>query len=489
MRLLLSLASLGLLLNGCQRRPDDVPVVVSAIGTQARVIDPARDAIAHPTAVLLDAVAQGLVRFDAAGQVEPGLAERWIVIDDGTSYIFRLREAQWPDGRPIRAAEVVGSLRRAVARASRISLRPHLAVIDEIVEMTPQVIEVRLSRPRPDLLTLFAQPEMAILDPRAGDGGTGPFRIASADPDGGTLLRPIADANAPADEAADGPDPEQFVRLHAERAALAIARFAARRSDLVSGGSFLEWPLIAEARVAPANRRIDPAEGLFGLAVVEREGFLAAVENREAVAMAIDRGALTAAFLPEWQPRDSILPEALDAAGPPARPGWIAFDLDDRRTAAAVRVAAWRAANGGAAPRLRVALPDGPGANLLWGHIGAALRAIGIEGERVALDADADLRLVDAVAPYDSARWYLVRACQPCAGNAAALITAARDARTTRERAELLTRADAALAADHAFIALARPLRWSLVALRLRAWRENARAWHPLNQLRRDPTS
>ena len=50
--------------------------------------------IGEPSRVLLQSTAQGLVRFDASGQIEPGLAERWIVIDNGMSYIFRLRDAR-----------------------------------------------------------------------------------------------------------------------------------------------------------------------------------------------------------------------------------------------------------------------------------------------------------------------------------------------------------------------------------------------------------
>jgi len=95
--------------------------------------------------------------------------------------------------------------------------------------------------------------------------------------------------------------------------------------------------------------------------------------------------------------------------------------------------------------------------------------------------------LVDAVAPYDSARWYLRAACQPCGTTAATLIAAARDAPTLQARADRIAEADAALAADVAFIPIAQPLRWSLVAARLRAWTPNARAFHPLNHLRGDP--
>ncbi len=135
---------------------------------------------------------------------------------------------------------------------------------------------------------------------------------------------------------------------------------------------------------------------------------------------------------------------------------------------------------------LRIALPRGPGSTILYGIVAAGLQRIGIDTQRVAIDAEADLRLVDAVAPYDSARWYLATACQPCGAEAQAAVEAARDAPTLALRASRIAEADAAVAADIAYIPIARPLRWSLVALRLGQWQGNSRAWHPLNHLRND---
>lgn len=77
-----------------------------------------------PHRVLRDALAQGLVRFDANGQIEQGLAERWIVIDEGGSFIFRLREAKWNDGTPVTAEQVVPILRRLVSPRSGNPLAP-----------------------------------------------------------------------------------------------------------------------------------------------------------------------------------------------------------------------------------------------------------------------------------------------------------------------------------------------------------------------------
>ncbi|MEG3082911.1 ABC transporter substrate-binding protein [Sphingomonas sp. PB2P12] len=467
------------LLAGCDQRRDTGAVVVSAIGARPEARDASRVALDTPARLLMDSTAQGLVRFDATGQIEPGIAERWIVIDGGMSYIFRLREVKWSDGTPVTAAQVVAMLERQFRSGSRNPLAPFMTAIDEIVVMTPQVIEVRLSRPRPDLLKLFAQPELALLRLRP-PGGTGPFHIAQA----GTapLLRPAFDPGAADPDDQHDVIAEEDVRLIGERASRAIARFANRDSDLVSGGSFVDWPLLATTDIAPANVRVDPAVGLFGLAIVRRDGFLADAGNRAAISEAIDRTALTAAIAPSWDPADRILPDILDSASLPQVPSWTLLTQDERRAAARQRVAAWT----GGPIGLRIALPEGPGATVLYAHVAASLIAIGITPSRVAMDADADLMLVDAVAPYDSARWYLASACVVCGDAAQAAVEAAREAPTLAERSARIALADAAMNEDVAFIPLARPLRWSLVSARLAQWQPNPRAWHPLNRLRAD---
>jgi len=471
------LLSVLLLLVGCDQRSDAGPVVVSAIGGNVALADPARGALDHGNRLLLDATAQGLVRFDAAGQIEPGLAERWIVIDHGMSYLFRLRDAEWSDGDKVTTDEVVALLRRQIAPGSRNTLLPFLSAIDQIVARTPEVIEVELKRPRPDLLKLFAQPELALFRTRK-PGGSGPFRLSDGR-NGHVLLRPAFDPRRSPDDDVAEPGPQDNVELIGERASRAIARFMLRESDLVSGGTAADWPLLAAASVAPANRRIDAATGLFGWAVVDRGGFLADAANRAAVARAIDRQAIVAAFGVTWSATSQILPEALDSATPPAQPAW----ATEPAATTANPVAAWRATHPGVL-RLRLAAPAGPGGTLIFGLTAANLRTLGIVADRVAWNAPADLRLIDAVAPYDSARWYLATACQLCSVEAQAALDGARDAPTMALRAQHLAEADAALASDVAFIPIAQPLRWSLVSLRLKQWQPNARAWHPLNRLR-----
>ncbi len=475
--------------TGCDRRADDRPVDVEAIGVSATLVDAARHPPGPASRVLAGAVAQGLVSFDATGQIEPGIAERWTVIDNGTSYIFRLRDARWQDGRPVTAGQVVAALRHQVLRGSRNPLAPFLSAVEEIVEMTPEVIEIRLSRPRPDLLKLFAQPELAIMTLQGS--GSGPYRPTIVSAGRGILLRPTHDTGV-ADDDAPKAGLSDEIRLRADRAAVAVARFARHQVDFVDGGTIVDWPLLTVVDLAPANIRVDPAAGLFGLAIENRQGFLGDAANRDALSAAMDRQAFSniAGGVPVAA---QILPEPLDSAASPAMPAWIDDPIDTRRALARSRVDAWLAAQpetavgAGVGVTLRLALPAGPGGTVLWGQLAATLLAVGITPVRVAIDAPADLRLVDEVAPYDSARWYLATACRPCDADAQAHLEEARAAPSVTARAEALARADQAVAAEVPFIPLLRPLRWSLVSLRLNQWQGNARAWHPLNHLRDGP--
>ena len=161
------------LLGGCRQGEEGV-VRVTVIGETPGVVDPSSGPLDSGEAVLLANVAQGLVRFDALGNIEPGLAERWNVSDDGLSYIFRLATGEWPNGRKITARDVARILRRQLARPSRNPLKDTVGAIAEVVPMTERVIEIRLVAPRPQLLQLLAQPEFALV--REGEG-TGPLQM------------------------------------------------------------------------------------------------------------------------------------------------------------------------------------------------------------------------------------------------------------------------------------------------------------------------
>lgn len=468
-----------LALGSCGSGLDQGEIEVSVIGDRFRLPDPDRASMTRADKVLASATTEGLVSFDGNGQVQPGLAESWIVTSDGLSTIFRVRAAKWRNGDDINGDDVARSLNRSFARDSRNPYRPLFKAVDAVIGMTGRVVEIRLRAPRPYLLQLLAQPELGL---RQDGSGTGAFRATAMRPDRVRLV-PIRNEDDPV---APNYDP---VLLRAERTSLAIARFIDGQSDLVTGGTFAEWPTVKSADLRPGRLRFDPVQGLFGLAFVGQGSFTATSDVRAALSMAIDRDALAEAFaLPGWTTVDHVLPAQLDSAQPPSLPRWSANSIAQRRADAAQRIAAWRVGMR-STPILRVALPPGPGMRILFARLAHDWAAIGVRAIAVPHDErDVDLRLIDAVAPNASANWYLTTlSCASglaCDAKGDAALEQSRMADTLGERSAFIAMADAALNERSSFIALGVPLRWSLVNPALSRWKENVMGAHPLSELR-----
>jgi peptide/nickel transport system substrate-binding protein len=463
---LAGLAAALSLVGGCGQQ-ESGPIAVSAIGAAPRLLNPNLEPLDAPSAFLLDAVAQGLVRFDATGQVEPALAQSWIVSDDGLRYTFRLARVEWANGGRVTAAEVVERLRAADSRASKNPLKPVLGAIAEIEAMTDDVLEISLKAPRPNFLQLLAQPEMAII--RRG-AGTGPFRAQFQD-DGSALLT----MHRPDEEDSDG-DHAPDILLRGERAALAVARFTDGGADLVTGGSLGDLPIARAAQPTAAVRRVDPVAGMLGFAFTGSGGLWDNPAARTALAMAVDRDAFVRDLgVPDLLPRTSLVPSGIDELPTPALPAWSANPQPMRRETAA-RVITDLA--GGEPVALRVALPPGPGYRLLFAYLRRDWRAIGVTAEAVGPNAKADLRLIDAVAPTSIATWYLRHftcdASPICSPEADQRLAAAREAPTAAERTQHLAEADRLISDLAVFIPVTAPIRWHLVAQRLEGFRPNA---------------
>jgi oligopeptide transport system substrate-binding protein len=479
------LAAAALLaLSACSDR-DSGPVAVSVIGDRDDLARPLPNLPDPGAKLMLEATAQGLVAFDASGEILPALAQRWIVEDDGRSYIFRLRRASWPNGTRVTAGDVARILESRIEQLRRMDPDGPLDTVDAVVPMTGEVIEIRLTAARPMLLQMLAQPQMAIL---SRDGGTGPYRAAKW---GEALSLTPADTHT--DENGETIEPPARDRrlLRAERAAVAILRFREGTAALVLGGRYSDLPLVLRARIDQGDIRIDPVQGLLGLAVSGTGPLPDDATVREAISMTIDRAALPDAFgLGRWAVGDQLVPQQLDLPRPPSPARWAAMSLEERRVEARAAIDRWRAAHG-KPPVLRIALPTGPGSTLLFGMVHADLRAIGLSAQRVGLTADADLRLVDEVAAYDSTLWYLGRiGCARkvhCSAQATAKLQEASLASTPEDRAARIAEAEALTVAHNGYIPLGQPVRWSLVGRRLDGFTLSPRARHPLNLLFRRP--
>ena len=457
------------LIAGCGQN-ESGPINVGAIGGPPTLVNPNLVPLDPPKAFMVQAAAQGLVRFEASGQIQPALAQRWIVSNDGLRYTFRLAPLRWSGGDRITAAQVAARLRAAMGPASRNRLKPLLGAIDEIEAMTDDVLEISLKSPRPRFLDLLAQPELAIL---YNGQGSGPFRgIEQAD--GSVMLsRPLPE---------DGEDEQELpkILLRGQRAAFAVVQFRARRLDMVAGGTAGDLPIARAAAPAASALRFDPVDGLFGLRFTAAAGPLADPQVRDALSMAIDRASLVAALdVPSLQPRESIVPLGIQELPAPARPAWRSLPLQQRRAAAGRTVA------GLARPKplpLKVGVPDGAGYRLVFAYLRASWRTIGVDAQAVAPEAPADLRLIDEMAPVAMASWYLrgftCAARALCSAEADRAMEAARIAPTAGERREMLAKADAILRDAIVFIPLTAPVRWSLVARRLTGFQPNIFAYH-----------
>ncbi|HTM95556.1 MAG TPA: ABC transporter substrate-binding protein [Croceibacterium sp.] len=432
---------------------------------------------------LRSATAAGLVGLDAEGQVVPQLADRWIVTDGGTSYIFRLRDLAWPDGRELTAEEVRDALVRVRRQLRGTTLGSDLAQIADVRAMTGKVVEIRLANPMPDFLQLLAQPELGLV---RDDRGLGPMALERDE--GALVLKMLSPAARGLPQVEDWEATVRPLRLRVAPAKAAIEMFDDGKVDVVLGGRLESLPLVETGPLSRGTVRIDPALGLFGLRVVRPEGFLNRPENREALALAIDRDTLLEPFnVGGWVATTRIVPPGLpgERAPPPER--WSDSTFAQRQSEAARRVSAWKNASGGELV-LRIAIPEGPGGDLLFGRLGRNLTAVGITVVKVAPDEKADLRLIDTLARYGEPQWFLNQFhCGfrggLCSSAVDRLVAQAQASRDPAEASRLLAQAEAQLTSLEAFIPFGAPIRWSLVRSDVTGFSGNRWGFHPLPPL------
>lgn len=477
----LLMIALGMVPAACKKQPEGA-VSVTVIGEPPKMADPARGPLSTSEAVLLENVGQGLVRFDAAGNIVGGLAERWNVSDDGLSYIFRIASTNWPDGKKINAEQVAKILKREIGPRSRDDLKDTLGAVDDVVAMTDRVIEIRLLAPRPNLLALLAQPELAIV---RGDYGTGPFSAAAAKVPGKLrLTRNVASAD-------DETSTHEVVVLGGAPVEQAVQAFAGGTTDLVLGGTFADLPFASRAKLPGGALQFDPASGVFGLVPMPGDRHLDDPDVRRMLSQAIDRDGIIAALgVPNLTARATLLEPGLDQLGAPVAPAWLSTPIADR--IAPLRNLADRKF-GKSKPPFRIFLADGPGADALLAALGRSWGALGFTVQRAADAGSADFILIDEVAPSASAAWFVRRfrcgVAPICDPETDTLIDAARQAPVPQQRNALLQQAASRIDDAQLFLPITAPVRWSLVGRRVQGFAGNRFAIHTLTDLQQKPAS
>lgn len=157
-----------------------------AVTLEAPHLDPTAGAPAAIDEVVYANVFEGLTRIDAQGLVKPGLAERWVIEDDGLTYRFILREGvTFHDGASFEASDVKFSFERAMAEESENAQKGLFSAIDSIEAPDDRTVIIRLNRKEGLFLWNMGWGDAVIVDPASAETnktnpvGTGPFMFDS----------------------------------------------------------------------------------------------------------------------------------------------------------------------------------------------------------------------------------------------------------------------------------------------------------------------
>jgi oligopeptide transport system substrate-binding protein len=102
---------------GCRPREHRADLVFIN-GAEPETLDPAL-ITGQPEGRIVNALFEGLLRFDRHGRSGPGVASSWEISPDGLTYTFHLRsEARWSDGRRVTARDFVDSWHRTLDPAT-----------------------------------------------------------------------------------------------------------------------------------------------------------------------------------------------------------------------------------------------------------------------------------------------------------------------------------------------------------------------------------
>ena len=104
-KVLLSLFFLTLCLGCSERHPRADLIFIN--GAEPETLDPAL-ITGQPEGRIVNAVFEGLLRFDRQGHASPGVAASWEISSDHLNYTFHLRpNAKWSDGLPVTARDFI----------------------------------------------------------------------------------------------------------------------------------------------------------------------------------------------------------------------------------------------------------------------------------------------------------------------------------------------------------------------------------------------
>ncbi len=162
---------------------DTGSVLHRGTSTDPETLD-AHKARSTQAADVLRDLGEGLVSYTATGELNPGVAERWEISDDGLRYTFNLRpNAKWSNGDIVVAEHFAFAFRRLVDPATAAFYAQFLGDVAAVEAPGSQTLVVTLKRPTPYLLSLLTHPATFPMHPASlkehGDGFARPGKLIS----------------------------------------------------------------------------------------------------------------------------------------------------------------------------------------------------------------------------------------------------------------------------------------------------------------------
>ncbi|MEM7042926.1 MAG: peptide ABC transporter substrate-binding protein [Pseudomonadota bacterium] len=294
----------------------------------------------------------GLTTEAADASVIPGAAESWTVSDDGLVYTFTLRDHTWSDGQPVTSGDFVFAMRRllepetAAEYASIMYTLKNAKALNEasmdgmenlgVKAIDDKTLEITLEYPAPYFIeqlthyTAFPIPEHKVDE--LGEDWVKPENIVANGAYVVTEWVPNTHVRAEKNEAfydAANVTIDSIMYYPAEERNAATKQFRAGELDMQYDFASEQIDWLRENM--PDETRISPYLGIYYYPINTRKPPFDNVDVRQALAMSIDREAITDKVLKTGEiAAYSFVPPNAGDYGEPAYVDWKDAPYEDR---------------------------------------------------------------------------------------------------------------------------------------------------------------
>ncbi len=194
------LLTLAIALSGCTggKSGNSSQIIVGIPQDLEDSLDPHKSVAAGTKEVLFN-VFEGLLKPDSDGNINPAVAAKYDVSEDGKTYTFTLREGvKFHNGNSVTAEDVKYSIEKSAGMTGEEPLIAAFSLIESVNIVSEQVVEIVLSQGDSDFPAYLAMTNAAIIpkDNLSQDTdpvGTGPYRYVSRSPQENIVMERFAD--------------------------------------------------------------------------------------------------------------------------------------------------------------------------------------------------------------------------------------------------------------------------------------------------------